>query len=565
MRRALLFAMITACGGSTPAPQSASTAPRAENGALFNDGDVVAYAVKNKSGTLIGRVHSTYRTGGSADENATVQTRLAIDTGTAGQSEVSMELVTTLRPDGCPAAFKKLSSVGGRYELRFQPRAASIITGEGTREVKYERAPVLPLPRHDMMMLAIAIERSKLEPGSAKKLEVLSPESVEKLELDARAWSDAEKHTVVQLPDAKVTLAESGRVLRFEEADTGFVLELEDPPGAPPKIDPPTEPAKYARPAGAQWSDREVSIDVRDGTLAGTLSEPRIRANLDQKFAPGVIVLSGAGAQDRFGFGQGIDHGTWQLCDRLVEDGFAVLRIDDRGAGASTSKIAPEELGLEVMVNDAAALVAFMRTQPGVDPERIFAVGHGHGGLIALLLAAREPLAGVVLLATPFRTLPELLAAQEVEAHGANRESADREVRLAIMALKGNQASRAQIGPQRLAELATQKQLLIDHGGLDMTKTLDAVSKMDISVFQGMKDFQVSWKDDAKPIVDTLKKQGSKKAKLFVYENVDHLMKEEPSTSSLRRYADRSRRLDPRVLDDLSSWMLTVAKTPRAK
>jgi hypothetical protein len=37
-------------------------------------------------------------------------------------------------------------------------------------------------------------------------------------------------------------------------------------------------------------------------------------------------------------------------------------------------------------------------------------------------------------------------------------------------------------------------------------------------------------------------------------------MKEEPSDSSLRRYLDRSRRVDARVLDDLSAWLLSVTK-----
>jgi hypothetical protein len=318
---------------------------------------------------------------------------------------------------------------------------------------------------------------------------------------------------------------------------------------------------KYVRPAGADWSDREVAIDLTDGQLAGTLSEPRLRANLERRGAPGVVFLSGAGAQDRHGFGAGVDTGTWQILDRLVENGFAVLRIDDRGAGRSTSAIAPAELGTTQLVADAERMVAFLRAQPGVDPERIFVIGHGLGGVTAMLLAEKDAtLAGVALLATPFRTLPELIVAREVEARGANRDAVDREVRLAIAALRGNQASRAQVTSQRLAELAKDKQLLLDHASLDVPKVLQAIAKLEISVFQGMKDFQVSWRDDAKQIIDTLKKHGNKRAKLFAYENVDHLMKEEPGTSSLRRYTDRSRRVDERVLADLTAWLLERAK-----
>lgn len=553
-RLVLLLAFVTACGGSTPDPKT-STAALA--GA---EGEVVAYVVKGPTGGMIGRVHSILRPG----EDLQVQTRMAILPNAGGQGEVSVEMVTTLRADGSPVTFKRLSSLEGRYEIRFQDRAASVITGEGAREVKYLRSPTVLWPRRDLMLLSIALEKAQLSPGTAKKIEVLSPENVEKLELDVRAWSDAEQRTVVQLPAGKATLSADGRVLRYEEADTGFVLEREDPPGAPPKIDPPTEPQKYARPVGADWSDREVSIEVKDGTLAGTLSEPRLRASLDRAQAPGVVYLSSAGPQDRHGFGAGIDSGAWQLLDRLVDDGFAVLRADDRGAGASTSELQPEQLGLEIAVADAAKMVAFLRAQPSIDPDRIFVLGHGQGGLVALLLAAKEPLAGVVLLASPYRTLPELLIANEMEANNTPRDKAEREMRLLLGALQGNAASRAEVPPQKLAELTLSKQLLLDQSALDMSNVLKSAAKSEIAVFQGMKDFQVSWKDDAKVLVDTLKRHGNRKAKLFVYENVDHLLKEEPSQSSLRRYLDRSRRVDARVLDELSAWLLerTKAVTP---
>jgi hypothetical protein len=75
-----------------------------------------------------------------------------------------------------------------------------------------------------------------------------------------------------------------------------------------------------------------------------------------------------------------------------------------------------------------------------------------------------------------------------------------------------------------------------------------------------MKDFEISWREEAKPIIDALKKHGNKLAKLFAYENVDHLMKSEPFVSSPRRYADRSRRIEGRFLDDLSTWLKEHAK-----
>ncbi|MCK6549245.1 alpha/beta fold hydrolase [Myxococcota bacterium] len=564
---ALSLGLVLACGSSTPAPTNGVEPARSSDTPtrIFADGDVVAYTVKTADGRIVGRTHSTYRD--SKDGLAQVQTRMALDpsvgTQNAGQAARSMEVVTTLNADLTPAAFKELSSVDGKTELRFKGTLVTTLTDNGVRDVPYTRDGAVLAPRHDLMVLALALDGAKLVPGSTAKVKLMSPRSPgQREELALRVYNDAEGQVVAQWSTGKVTLDRERRIVALEDAETGWRFTREVPPGDAPKIDPPADPSKYLRPASAEWSDREVSIDVRDGVLAGTLSEPRVRSSAGGALAPGVVFLSDLGAQDRSGFAGGVDWGTWQLLDLLADEGYAVLRLDDRSAGASSSKLAPEDVGLSVSVEDAAAAVAFMRAQPTVDPDRIFVIGHGLGGVTALVLASELDVAGVALVAAPFRTLPELMAANEAEETGADREKLARELRLAISALEGNQAARAQVGPQRLAELAAIRALFVEHGKLDLAKTVAKV-KAEVAVFQGMKDFQVSWRDDAKPYADLLKKLGRKNAKLYVYENVDHLMKAEPGISSFRRYADKSRRLEPRFLDDIVGWLGERARAPR--
>jgi dienelactone hydrolase len=476
------LAVVFACGGSTPPPAVVDKLPPPD-GALFKKGDVVAYAAKDSSGEIIARTHSTFLV--SADENAQVMTRSQI-------AEVKAEVVTTLRPDLSPLAQKQLSSTEGRTEIRFKDRSVSLLNDAGAKEVAYARDDSMLIPSNDFMMLALALHRAQVKAGSTAQLRVLSPKTFKPDPVSVQVFSDADGHTVVELPDGRAILDAAGIIARFETRG-GLVYAREDPPGDPPKVtvSPPTEASRYVRPQGADWNDREMAIDVDGGQLAGTLSEPKLRN--ERGTAPGVIFLSETGTQDRHGVSPTIDFGTWQILDRLADEGFAVLRIDGR----------PTPPELKARVDEARAMLGFMRTQPAVDPDRIFVIGLGYGAQVAAMLAAEEGLAGVILVSASYRAVPEP----------------------------------------------------------DMLKLLAKVDE-DAAVFQGMKDFQVSWREDARPLVHALNRRQKKHAKLFAYENVDHLMKAEPGESSARRYADHNRRIDPRFLDDLVAWIKDHARAP---
>jgi dienelactone hydrolase len=537
--------MILSCSGETPTPNVNETErPAAADGVLFRSGDVVAYTLKNSSGAVIGRTHSTYLV--NADHEAQVMTRCTLEMG------VSTEVVSTLRSDLSPSSVKQLSSIGGRTELHFKDRSVLVVTDTGARELPYVRDESMLLPGNDLMMLALALKKMHPKPGTTIKLPVLSPTTFKSDEWSLNIYADAEGTTVVKLPQGKAVLDASGRIARLE-TDEGFSFLREDPPGAPPKVAMPAELPRYVRPPAADWTDREVSIDVEGGQLAGTLSEPKLRTGANRT-APGVIFLSGSGAQDRHGYTGPIDLGTWQILDHLAEEGFVVLRVDDRGAGTTTSKLPAEDVGLKVLLDDARAMLRYLRTQPSVDPEHIFVLGHSLGAITAIMAAGTEELAGVVLISAPFRSLPEIIVSQQHDLAGADRERAAKEMRSAIAALKGNETARSQVDPAKFRAYDAMRALLVESSALDMEKALANVEE-DIAVFQGMKDFQVSWREDAKPLVEALNKHNKKRAKLYAYENVDHLMKAEPGESSLRRYADRNRRIEGRFLGDLVAWL----------
>ncbi|MEE3624646.1 alpha/beta fold hydrolase [Nitrospirillum sp. BR 11752] len=128
--------------------------------------------------------------------------------------------------------------------------------------------------------------------------------------------------------------------------------------------------------------------------LAGTLTLP-----LGKGPFPAALLITGSGPQDR---DETIDgHKPFLvLADALARRGIAVLRVDDRGVGRSTGDF--DAATTPDFATDAAAGVAYLRTRADIDPARIGLIGHSEGGLIAPMVADRDPaIAWLVLMAGP--------------------------------------------------------------------------------------------------------------------------------------------------------------------
>jgi pimeloyl-ACP methyl ester carboxylesterase len=91
---------------------------------------------------------------------------------------------------------------------------------------------------------------------------------------------------------------------------------------------------------------------------------------------------------------------------RMTQAGFAVLRYDKRGVGDSTGTFeAPGLLNsdrlLPILADDMAAGVAFLRTRPEIDPNRIGLMGISQAGWIMPLAAERAPVRFMILVVGP--------------------------------------------------------------------------------------------------------------------------------------------------------------------
>ena len=112
---------------------------------------------------------------------------------------------------------------------------------------------------------------------------------------------------------------------------------------------------------------------------------------------PAVILLAGAGSDDRDGAAHGVPT-LAQLAGALAEAGFLAVRYDKRGFGQSGGR--SESATLSDYAEDVRAVVRWLSDRKDVDPKRIAVIGHGEGAWVALLAASRErKLAAVVSLA----------------------------------------------------------------------------------------------------------------------------------------------------------------------
>lgn len=139
-----------------------------------------------------------------------------------------------------------------------------------------------------------------------------------------------------------------------------------------------------------------VLVFVSLSALADALSTPLMLNNGEYEIpaimtspegtavVPGVIFLHGSASHKNE-----VGDLYLRLAEQLANNGIASIRIDFAGTG--DSPVDYTHYTLKTAVRDAEVALAFLRSQPQVDANRIGVVGFSQGGLIAQLLLAQQP------------------------------------------------------------------------------------------------------------------------------------------------------------------------------
>jgi hypothetical protein len=147
--------------------------------------------------------------------------------------------------------------------------------------------------------------------------------------------------------------------------------------------------------------EAEFSFSSGPVRLTGTLSRGSAEG-----VSPALVLLSGSGAHDRDETVCG--HTPFKrMAGFFSRRGYAVLRYDDRGVGASSGDA--ERTEFDDSVADARAAFWSLACTAGIDMERISLLGHSEGGLVAAKASQGLPAQAVLMLAGPAMPLEPLL------------------------------------------------------------------------------------------------------------------------------------------------------------
>jgi uncharacterized protein len=144
--------------------------------------------------------------------------------------------------------------------------------------------------------------------------------------------------------------------------------------------------------------------------LAATLTIPK---EGNGKF-PLVVMVHGSGPTDRDSNAKGMPMNIFkELSDLVVSEGFASIRYDKRGVGASKGDY--YETGVHDLIDDAQSVLEFAIQHPNIDSENLILLGHSEGSILAPFVNEKVSVQGIILLAGTAEPLAETMTWQREE------------------------------------------------------------------------------------------------------------------------------------------------------
>ena len=210
----------------------------------------------------------------------------------------------------------------------------------------------------------------------------------------------------------------------------------------------------------------------------------------------------------------------------------------------------------EESVDDAAAAVALARSTPGIDPARVFVIGHSLGGeLVPRIARAAPAVRGLIVMAGPARPLDEILLSQtrylaDLDGHVTPDEQqqidAIEALHQAVAAPTPADAMRpAMVGPLPAS-------YWLDLRGYDPPAAASTL-EYPLLVLQGGRDYQVTMDDFARWRAAL---GGKTSATFRVYPALNHLFMAGTGPATPDDYM-KPAHVAREVIDDIAEWVAT--------
>ena len=299
--------------------------------------------------------------------------------------------------------------------------------------------------------------------------------------------------------------------------------------------------------------DEAVMIPGLGFNIGATLTRPAVAAAGTR--LPAVILLAGAGINDRDGMSHGVPT-LGQLAGAIARAGYLVVRYDKRGFGQSGGRA--ESSTLVDQAEDVRSVVKWLNERKDVDPKRLAVVGHSEGAWVAMLAGARErKLAAVVSLAGSGSTGSELVLDQQQKAleqstlspqDRASRVALQKQIHAAVVSGKGWEGVPANV--RKEADTPWMQSVLT----FDPAKTLEDV-RQPLLFVHGALDHEVESSNSERLAEMARKDSKSKSVELVVVRGVNHLLT--PAvTGEVKEYESLDdRTVSKDVADAVNSWL----------
>lgn len=312
------------------------------------------------------------------------------------------------------------------------------------------------------------------------------------------------------------------------------------------------------------FKNEEAKID-----LAGTITTPDTLGKY-----PAVILVTGSGPQDRNESLMG--HKPFLvIADWLTKNGIVVLRYDDRGVGKSKGNF---RAGTTMdFASDASAALNHLATYNFVDKNKIGIIGHSEGGVIAPIVAVKNPktrfiinLAGTGVSGRDVLIeQTELLAKADTSFNKANLKNyidlmkriiegilakpdlAAKQIDsiftnfMASLTPEDKESMNKQDGFSKQAFFAFNTPWFLQFLTLEPTEWLEKV-KVPVLALWGTKDLQVAPAQNRQPVENALIKSGTY-YEIEVFDSMNHLF-QKAVTGGMAEYATIPTTIEPEVL-----------------
>jgi dienelactone hydrolase len=316
----------------------------------------------------------------------------------------------------------------------------------------------------------------------------------------------------------------------------------------------PSQPkAEWKAPSYADPNSfHEQSVTVADGKweLPGTLALPAH----NEPF-PGVVLVQGSGPHDQdetIGPNKPFKDLAWGLASR----GVAVLRYTKRTLKyRSQSSDDPSALTVDdETVNDARAAAALLAKQPGIDPKRVYVLGHSLGAMLAPRIATGDSqIAGIILMAGNTRPIGQLLIEQVRYISSLEGNSEDAQKRVAAAEQAARDIDNPDLKPGTTVNVLGAKTPASYWLDLRKYNQAEVAAKLSIPIFilQGGRDYQVR-----PPDFEGWRKalEGHANATLKMYPALNHLFIAGAGPSTPEEY-DKPGHVSDDVIADIAAWI----------